>query len=620
MTEAQHDKTILLVDDSDLVAGVLTQFFSARGYRVVRAENGAEGIRLAYAEIPDVIIMDVEMPLIQGYQASRLLKHRRGVREIPIIMHTSRSEDRDQYWAFDSGADAFINKDFDNLETLAAKVDVLADHPPPDLSAIREDEGGVAGEALFETMGGLFDEQLFKSAVVNLLTAAGKRIGSLSATAEGIFEVLDKVCEVHLAAILMKYGREPVAYIRPSDAVFRADVDELYRVCLNDFYRHFPDLNLEKTRQVFLNLDHRGDFNKLRIDGRRISSYTAVDIRGKGDTVVGTLHLGNLTNNYFSDTIVAQIRTFTDYAGIILENAILFNQISEMQHKIRTVFAKLVPKEIIDDLVERHSEAAFMTGEKRELAVLFSDIRSFTTISEHNSAEDVVSFLNQYFNTMVGIIKAHGGTIDKFVGDAILAIFGAPKSYEDNARRAVRAAIEMIRAASRVDLGNLVLPPDGFQIGIGIHEGPAVVGFIGSFDKLDYTVIGDTVNLASRLEGLTKYYKRPIIVSETVRERIADEIFLREVDTVKVKGKETATAIYTAELDPEPFSETFTDHYHKGLKLYKMGSWDTALEYFNACAAAVPDDPVTALFIERCKAFRDRPPSDWDGTVVMDFK
>lgn len=620
MTEAQSGKTILLVDDSDLVAGVLTQFFSARGYRVIRAENGAEGVRMAYAEIPDVIIMDVEMPLIQGYQASRLLKHRRGVREIPIIMHTSRSEDRDQYWAFDSGADAFINKDFDNLEALAAKVAALANHPPPDRSVIREDADGVAGEGLFEIVGSLFDEQLFKSAVVNLLTAAGKRIGSLSATAEGIFEVLDKVCEVHLAVIILKYGREPVAYIRPSDAVFQADVEELYRVCLNDFYRHFPNLNLEKTRRIFMNLDHRVDFNKLRIDGRRISSYTTVDIRGKGDTVVGTLHLGNLTNNYFSDTIVAQVRTFTDYAGIIMENAILFNQISEMQHKLRNVFAKFVPKEIIDDLVERQSEETFLTGEKRELAVLFSDIRSFTTISEHNPAEDVVSFLNQYFNIMVRIIKAHGGTIDKFVGDAILAIFGAPKSYEDNALRAVRAAIEMIRAVSSVELGDLVLPPEGFQIGIGIHEGTAVVGNIGSSDQFDYTVIGDTVNLASRLEGLTKYYKRPIIVSETVRERIADEIFLREVDTVKVKGKEAATAIYAVELDPEPFSETFTDHYHKGLKLYKMGSWDTALEYFNACAAAIPDDPVTALFIERCKAFRDRPPSDWDGAVVLDFK
>ncbi len=131
------ERTILIVDDSDLVAGVLGGALAAAGYRGVRAANGADGILAAYREMPDLIIMDVEMPLMQGYQASRLLKSRRGVKEIPILMHTSLSEDKDKYWAVSCGADDFVNKDFDNLERLIETVGRLSEHAPYPVDVIR---------------------------------------------------------------------------------------------------------------------------------------------------------------------------------------------------------------------------------------------------------------------------------------------------------------------------------------------------------------------------------------------------------------------------------------------------------------------------------------------------
>jgi len=616
-------KKILLVDDSDVVAGMLTRLLQNHGYTVVRAADGARGIEMAYAEIPDLIVMDVEMPLIQGYQASRLLKHRRGVRDIPIIMHTSLSEDRDKYWAFNSGADAFVNKDFDNLDGLLGQISaILSDPERPriDRDRVAEEARAVDRDAVFEMMGTLFDGQLFQSSIVNMLGETGKRIGSVRDTVETILDILSKVCDYHLAVVLLAYNRRPMAFIRPGKEVFGEDVSDFLSVCFSDFYRHFPRLDMEATERIYLGIDDRTDFDKIRLDGHRVSSYAVFEIRGKGGAVVGSLHAGNLTNNYFSDHILGHIGMFVDYAGPFLENTLLFNHVTEMEDRIRNVFAKFVPREIIDDLVERGTEDAYLTGEKREVAVLFSDIRSFTTISENNSAENVVGFLNGFFNIMVGIIKEHGGTIDKFIGDAILAIFGAPKSYPDNALRAVRAAREMIAALPSVDLGALALPDEGFGIGVGIHEGVAVVGNIGSAEKFDYTVIGDTVNLASRLEGLTKHYHKPILVSEAVAGKIDDAAFLRLADTVRVKGRDRPTEIYAVEMDSVPFDKRFMDAYGKGLKLYRLGNWSTALEYFTACLEQMPGDPVAAMYAERCRRFMEAPPVNWDGAVALDFK
>ena len=204
-------KKILIVDDSDLVAGMLTEHLADSGFTVLREANGVDGIIAAYREIPDVIVMDVEMPVLQGYQASRLLKARRGVRDIPIIMHTSLSEDRDQFWARSSGADAFISKDFDNLEPLVEKARALAKHGPYQSAVIAEDAARIDRDSVTEMLGTVIDQQLFQSTILNELSGAGSCIESVRDTAEQVLFLMDKVCESHVAAVLLDCNRECLA-------------------------------------------------------------------------------------------------------------------------------------------------------------------------------------------------------------------------------------------------------------------------------------------------------------------------------------------------------------------------------------------------------------------------
>lgn len=188
-------------------------------------------------------------------------------------------------------------------------------------------------------------------------------------------------------------------------------------------------------------------------------------------------------------------------------------------------------------------------GENKEVTILFSDIRSFTKFSEQRTAEEVVLFLNEYLSRMTDVIFKFNGTIDKFIGDAIMTVFGAPFKNEDDALRAVKTAVEMIRELTKLNQ-NMDLGSDDLKVGIGIHTGEAIVGNIGSDRRLDYTVIGDNVNLASRIEGLTKHYGCSILISDTTYLQIEgkygdpDGFVVREIDRVVVKGKSKAITIY----------------------------------------------------------------------------
>ena len=614
--------TILVVDDSELIRGVLSEFFSEAGYTVITAANGLEGVLRAYHDRPDLIVTDVEMPRLQGYQLSRLLKSRREIRKIPIIMHTSLSEDRDKFWADSSGADAFITKDFDNLELLGRRAaELLTRAEPPDRTVIAEDASAIDEAAALEMLGNLFDRELFQSTILNELSALDRHIGSLTLSAQGLLRLLGKVCRAHVAVLILRYEQDARVFVLPDTEVYHSDVEHFQALSLRDFERN-AGTTIGATEAEVLGVEDRADYHKTRVDGRRVSSYHMVPLAGKGGEVIGTLHIGNLTNNYFSDRIAANIDVFARGAGVVLENAVLFNTVNEMKRKINTMFSKFVPTEVIDELLRKRDDTELKVGEKRSVAILFSDIRSFTVISENNTAERIVSFLNTYFNKMGRIIREHGGTIDKFIGDAILAIFGAPVSYEDNAARAVRAALGMVEALHGIDTGGLVLPDIGFASGIGIHEGSVIVGNIGSQDKFDYTVIGDNVNLASRLEGLTKHYQESIIISDTVFKTCGAQFDTREVDTVRVKGKEQPTTLYAVLSPTQPaFDAAAAEAYRKALQMYRLGNWNTAIEYFERVQRARPGDYLSEMYIDRCRTFAERPPeADWGGAVRLDFK
>ena len=208
-----------------------------------------------------------------------------------------------------------------------------------------------------------------------------------------------------------------------------------------------------------------------------------------------------------------------------------------------------------------------------------------------------------------------------------MALFGAPVSYEDNARRAVAAAYEMWEALPTVPLEDLILPPGmSFNIGIGIHYGDVIVGSIGSSDKTDYSVIGDNVNLASRMEGLTKTYGSMILVTDAVKNDIyktsgdTGGFEFRYLDDVKVKGKEKAVPIYSIDRGPDDFSAAYRDAYSKGFDLYKQGVWNLAREYFEKALSEAPNDKAARLMLDRCIEFIQNPPESWDGAITFHTK
>ena len=230
------------------------------------------------------------------------------------------------------------------------------------------------------------------------------------------------------------------------------------------------------------------------------------------------------------------------WAYYLVATGIAYAQERARRLRTASMFMRFLDARVVAELIDQGEFDYRKPAEAREVSVLFSDIRGFTALSEVTAPEAVVSLLNTYFSRQVGVIFAHAGTLDKFIGDAIMAFWGAPVSYPDHAARAVAAALDMSRALEemRGELGELGA---GLEIGIGIHSGSAVVGFIGSNDRLDYTAIGDTVNLASRVEGLTKGIAR-VLVTEATRDAAGDLFDWRDCGLHPVKGRELGVRLF----------------------------------------------------------------------------
>lgn len=293
------------------------------------------------------------------------------------------------------------------------------------------------------------------------------------------------------------------------------------------------------------------------------------------------------------------------------------------EEQIRFIFQKYVPSDVIDYVLNRSSEA-LLVGDKQIVSVLFSDIRDFTTIAEMLHPEDLVLSLNAYFTEMVNEIIQQEGIIDKFIGDAIMAVFGAPKSTPYDVDHAVAAALGMLNGIERFNAQQKSQDKITFEIGIGINTGEAVVGNIGSEQKIEFTVIGDTVNLASRLEGLTKQYKCPILISESTKNALSDKdrYFFVNVDTVRVKGKAFPVKIFEPKLKESLTAPQimFYRRYHEALQLYFQGLFSQALPKFSALKQENPDFYLAFLYADRCTDFIEEPPQNWDGAATWGIK
>ena len=304
------------------------------------------------------------------------------------------------------------------------------------------------------------------------------------------------------------------------------------------------------------------------------------------------------------------------YTGITLQR---FLAEERERVRIKKAFQSYVAPEVVNQII-RHPDKLRLGGERRELSILFSDIRGFTTLSETMEPEAVVEVLHDYLNPMSEIVVRHGGTLDKYIGDAIMALYGAPLDQPDHSRRACRTALEMVRTLKDLDREWVERGRPALKIGIGINSGLVSVGNMGSNRLFDYTAIGDNVNLASRLEGLNKFYGTEILVSAATVEHLDQDFYFREVDLVRVKGKKHPIAIYEVlgEGAPEGKLARFLELYTEALACFREGRWAEGLKAFQAAAGLNPHDALCAHYLQLTEKYAENPPGpDWDGVTTM---
>ncbi|MBL7033422.1 MAG: adenylate/guanylate cyclase domain-containing protein, partial [Candidatus Delongbacteria bacterium] len=289
--------------------------------------------------------------------------------------------------------------------------------------------------------------------------------------------------------------------------------------------------------------------------------------------------------------------------------------------QIHNMFSHYVPSSLVSKLIEQ-PELLKLGGEEKELTVLFTDIAGFTTVSEQMTPATLAQLLNEYLTAMSDIIMSNRGTIDKYEGDLIMAEFGAPVHFEDHAAAGCRAMLQMHAGLKRLckEWEKRDLPD--IKARIGLNTGSMAVGNMGSDRIFDYTVIGDAVNLASRLEGLNKAYGTYLMISEYTAAAVGDQFLLRELDLVRVKGKKLPIRIYELVGDKNDATPQLLERlaeWNSARAIYLERDWSAALLAFETYQEHWPDDPVALVFRERCQQLVTAPPAaDWDG--VVDFQ
>jgi adenylate cyclase len=286
---------------------------------------------------------------------------------------------------------------------------------------------------------------------------------------------------------------------------------------------------------------------------------------------------------------------------------------------IKTVFRHYLSPDVIDRVLEDPSLLR-LGGEKRIITSFFSDVAGFTSISESLSPEELVNLLNDFLSEMTDIILSYAGTLDKYEGDAIIAFWNAPLDQPDHALRACRAALECQKRLE--ELRPVFAQKSGHELymRVGLNSGPAVVGNMGSHSRFDYTAMGDTINMASRLEGACKHYSVPILVGDTTFQMAKDAIAAREVDLIRVVGKSKSERVYQILEEKSQASQDMQENvatFHQALDLYRNKRWDDALNLFRK----IKDDKLSAVYVSRIEQLiQNPPPDDWSGVYDLTQK
>lgn len=287
---------------------------------------------------------------------------------------------------------------------------------------------------------------------------------------------------------------------------------------------------------------------------------------------------------------------------------------------MKKAFSTYVSPHLVAEIMKDPGKLS-LGGEKRVISVLFSDIRNFTTISESMSPDDLVILLNEYLNPMTQIVLDELGTLDKYIGDAVMALYNAPVEIDNHPKHACKSALQMIALLPGLNEIWTLRGCPYIDIGIGVHTGEAVVGNMGGELRFDYTAIGDTVNLSSRLEGMTKVYGVKILVSDITYQAVRSDYALRELDRVKVKGKNEPVGVYELMGEHSDSNISLMKGFAIALNAYRAKQFSSAKIGFQKLISTYPNDGPTRLYIDRCSEYEKNPPQEgWDGVYVATTK
>ncbi len=402
------------------------------------------------------------------------------------------------------------------------------------------------------------------------------------------------------------------------------------------FERAFPGVEIHAnilytllTQNFITKMDEKNTFLLLLIIGILIGAiliFTRPLLSGITVVVFGILHVVVVTIIFFETNywieIIAPLLTIVGAFSLVY----VYRYVTEEKDKrfIRNTFSHFVTKSVVDELLA-NPEKIKLGGEKKECTVLFSDVAGFTTISEQLEPEQLVHLLNEYLTEMTNIVFKYEGMLDKYEGDAIMAVFGAPVERGNHAYQACATALEMQeRLVTLREIWKRQGKPE-LRMRVGINTGMMVVGNMGSESRFDYTVMGDAVNLGARLEPANKIYGTNIMIGERTYQMAKDLIIARPLDLLRVKGKTEPVRVFELMgLVERGVSEDIMrviDLFEKGFERYLRQDWDAALQYFRQVLTIREDDGPATQYVERCEFFRANPPGeDWDGVYSMKTK
>lgn len=583
---------ILIVDDNPLVSNTLSEYLQTCDYGVITAKSSQEAIEQAGSAEPDLIILDIMMPDVDGYETCRRLKKNGKTKDIPVVFMTALSDTTDKVKGFEAGAVDYLTKPV-QPEELVVRLDAHLTIRKLQLSLQEQNKA-------------LKEENFRRRRVQEVLRESRERYRLLAEnstdiisrqTTQGTYRYVSPACRTVLGyEIEEMIGKPVISFFHPDD------LEALKNTVIPP--ANGPSVSTAAYRA------RRKDNSYVWLE---ITTRIVRDPEKKSPLEVIAV-ARDITERKEAEKALQQARDE-------LENRVI-ERTAELA-KINETYRRFVPHEFLQFL-ERDSILDVELGDQvqRNMTILFSDIRSFTSLSERMTPQENFNFLNSYLRRVSPIIRQHNGFIDKYIGDAVMALF--PEKVED----ALQAAINMQKEVANYN--QAARQQENHQpisMGIGLHTGTLMLGIIGGAERMEGTVISDAVNLASRIEGLTKLYGVSIIISEQALFSLyrPTRYTFRFLDRVQVHGKEETVAVFEVfDGDPpeiiELKSKTQPD-FERGLLHYHSQEFLQAKVFFEQVVAHNPHDKAAALYLKRTLYFIEHGvPVDWEGVEALKEK